>query len=148
MNRTVRAFLIAPLWVPLIAGLEAAVSGTRPQEVVTFAPMEWIAIVVAGHLVIGCLAAWTLGVAIHLLLRAKRITGLAAHVGAWATAGLALRCLLLFAAWVPTGGIAMGLRELGEKAATHPLFLLAGGLAGGLMGATVWLIARPDRAEI
>lgn len=147
MKRTLLAFLIAPLWTPVIAGIDAALSDTRPQQVVKLAHTEWVAIVVVGHLVIGCLAAWTVGVGLHLLLRKWRVTALWQHVAAWFAAGLMLRALLIFAAWFTTGGVGMGLREVAEKAVTHPLFLLAGGVVGALMGATIWLIRRPDRAE-
>ncbi len=41
----------------------------------------------------------------------------------------------------------MGAQEMADAAMTRPLFLLAGGLVGALMGATLWLIQRPDREE-
>ena len=42
---------------------------------------------------------------LHLLLRRWRITKLWQHVAAWFAAGLVLRALLIFAAWITTGGV-------------------------------------------
>ncbi|OYX82455.1 MAG: hypothetical protein B7Y75_06335, partial [Azorhizobium sp. 35-67-5] len=96
MKRTLLAFLIAPLWVPLVAGVDAALTGTRLQQMAKLTSLEWVGIVVLFHLVIGYLAAWTVGVGLHLLLRKWRITALWQHVAAWFAAGLMLRAVLIF----------------------------------------------------
>ena len=147
MKRTLRAFLIAPLWTPLVAVVATAVGGNRPQQMVSLTETEWLLIVGGGHLVIGYLAAWTVGLGLHALLRRWRVTRLWAHVAIWFCVGLMLRALLLGATWIPTGGLAMGARETADAAMTRPLFLLAGGLVAGLMGATLWLMLRPDLAR-
>lgn len=144
MNRTLRAFLIAPLWAPALTGLQMLLFGL-PRSMGPLDPTEWLLLSLVLSLLLGCAGVWTLGVLIHRLLATRRITALWRHIAIWFAAGLAVRMLLLVATWAPTGGLAFGLSELQGAMQTRPLFLLSGGLAGALMGGTIWLIAGIGR---
>lgn len=136
MTRTTRAFLVAPFWAPALAGLQMALFGL-PRNLSGMSPTEWVLLTLLLSLLAGCLSAWTLGLVIHRLLVARRITALWRHLAIWFLAGLVLRMLLVVAAWVPGGGLDLGLEELYGAVFQRPLFLLSGGFIAALMGATI-----------
>lgn len=139
MRRTVLAFLIAPLWVPAGAWPYAAYMFPYPGQ------QHWILMttIVATVFAYGGTAA--LGIPAFLLLRARKYTsfwiapvlGFAAGVATWQV------FLVLF-------GLSLGhswsfvLRELVNGSARLDNYLPAGPL-GSAIGATLWLVARPDR---
>ena len=141
MSRTALAFLIAPLWVPAAAVPFAARAFPYPEQ------QHWIVItvIIAAIFVHGGVAA--LGVLAFRLLRASKHTafwigpvlGFAVGVVTW------LVFIVLF-------GLSLGnswafvSHDLVTNSAHLWAFLPTGAL-GAVVGATLWLIARPDRGS-
>ena len=142
MSRTVLAFLIAPLWVPAAAVPFAVRAFPYPEQ------RHWIYITVfiAAIFAYGGVAA--LGMPAFRLLRARKhtafwiapILGFAVGVVAW------LVFIVLF-------GLSLGnswafvSHDLASNSAHLSAFLPTGAL-GAAVGATLWLIARPDRHDL
>lgn len=139
MRRTVLAFLIAPLWVPVSAWPYAARMFPYPEQ------QHWIVVTTIVATVFAYGGTVAFGVPAFLLLRARKHTsfwiapvlGFVAGVATWLVF-LALFGLSLGHSW------SYVLRELVNDAAKLGNYLPAGPL-GSAIGATLWLVARPDR---
>jgi len=141
VSRTALAFLIAPLWVPAATVPFAARAFPYPEQ------QHWIVItvIIAAIFAYGGVAA--LGIPAFRLLRASKhtsfwiapILGFAVGVATW------LVFIVLF-------GLSLGnswsfvSHNIASNSADLWAFLLTGAL-GAAVGATLWLIARPDRHD-
>ncbi len=141
MSRTTLAFLVAPLWAPAAAVPFAARAFPYPEQ------RHWIVItvIIAAIFAYGGVAA--LGIPAFRLLRASKhtafwiapILGFAVGVATW------LVFIVLF-------GLSLGnswtfvSNDLVTNSAHFWAFLPTGAL-GAAVGATLWLIARPDRGS-
>ena len=142
MSRTAMAFLIAPLWVPAAAVPFAGHMFPYPEQ------RHWIyiTVIIAAIFAYGGVAAF--GTPAFLLLRASKRTafwiapvlGFAVGIATW------LVFIVLF-------GLSLGnswsfvSHDLASNSADLWGFLTTGGL-GAAVGATLWLIARPDRHDL
>ncbi len=140
MNRTALAFLIAPLWVPAATAPYAVYMFPYPEQ------RHWIFITT----IIGAIFAYggvlTLGAPAFLILRARRRTAfwIAPVVGFGVGVLTGFIFFVLF-------GLSLGnsltfvWHDLAAKSASwsSPFFPI--GALGAVVGATLWLIARPDR---
>ncbi len=142
MRRNVLAFLIAPLWVPVIDAPYAA------SMVPDGGHDHWIIITV----IIGAIFAYggvlALGLPASLFLRACHYTRfwIAPVLGFCLAAVTCLVFVYISSLWL--GAVLMA--DSHEIAASPPIWssaLWLTGTLGALVGATLWLIARPDRAD-
>jgi hypothetical protein len=159
MNRTVLAFIVAPLWVPLIVGAyatELVFSLPNPGQ---SSPI--IAVVAIISAVIAYLITMGIGLPTFLWLRSRGIVrfwcapAIGFLVGAivWLAFGV---FALGHGSGIPPGTRSYSIYGLAAVSPVHE-GLSAGsttvyqmvtmGLVGALVGATIWLIARPDRAN-
>jgi len=141
MNRTALAFVIAPLWVPLLLGAGAWFVEVNGQIV---------AFVVAVSALVSYGGTYLLGAPAFMFLRSRSCTApwiavvLGFAVGALAyqvfqflfslSLGNSVQLTLatfqkMFAEWSPASLLAVG----------------GPGLLGALVGITLWVIARPDQ---
>ncbi len=142
MSRTALAFLIAPLWVPAAAAPFASHMFPYPEQ------RHWIyiTVIIAAIFAYGGVAA--VGMPTFRLLRARKHTdfwiapvlGVAIGIATWLVFivlfGLSLGNSWSFVAhdWVSTSA--------------HLWAVIPTGALGAAVGATLWLIARPDREEL
>jgi hypothetical protein len=137
MNRTSTAFLVAPLWVPAVMVPFAVRMFPYPAQ------GRWIYITVVIAAIFAYGGTLVLGVPAFLLLRARhyRSFGTAAVVG-FAIGGLTAVAFFLLLA-LSLGGTFAGIWREGVKV-NFWLLPAACGVLGSIVGATLWLIARPD----
>jgi hypothetical protein len=133
MNRTVTAFLVAPLWVP------AAVAPLAAQMFPRVAERQWIYITLIIATIFAYGGTLVLGVPAFLALRARRYTAF------WIAAALGfvvggLTWFVFFVLFALSLGIGIGW----PNAVDMSRGLLLPGVLGSIVGATLWLIARPD----
>jgi hypothetical protein len=142
VSKTALAFLIAPLWVPAAAVPFAACAFPYPEQ------RHWIYITVIIAAVFAYSGVAAFGTPAFLLLRASKRTafwiapalGFAVGVATW------LVFIVLF-------GLSLGdswsvvSHDLASSSA-HLWAFLPTGASGAAVGATLWLIARPDRHDL
>lgn len=144
MRRTIIAFLVAPLWVPLVFGLYAGFT-SPPKFFGEPDKAMWIIRSIAAGFIAGYLATFVLGFPIHLLLRAVHAR-FWPYALAWLGTGILFWFLATLASGLAvTGEISFVMRELIETVWFRPHIPLAAGALGLLVGASLWRIARPDR---
>lgn len=141
MNRSTTAFLVAPLWVPLIAVPYA-------WFVMFPYPEQHMWVVVAG--VVSALFAYVgvflFGMPLFFFLRARNWTSL------WIAglAGLTIGTVMWLAFMVDfVFFLGEGFRGVGEIAKdwrSQVTFVWVPSSLGALVGITLWAIARPDRS--
>ena len=115
--RTMIAFSVAPLAVPLIATAYFASLG---------APEGALLVILAVSVIVAYGGTFVLGVPLYLFLRAQKATAFAIAPALGFLAGALVMCVL--------AGRSVSSANLGF-----------GGLSGAAVGAILWLIARPDR---
>src|SRR5262249_47792087 len=133
-------FLIAPLWVPAIA------AGWTTFILASEAPRSLISITAAIAGVLGYGGALVIGIPLYLVMRARERTAfwIALVAGFCARPGTRLVCV---------GALSLRFRGSWMLVVHDPVIDMppAGaavpcGVVGIIVGATLWLIARPDRA--
>jgi hypothetical protein len=141
MSRHRLAFVVAPLWVPVLVGLYCFfLIFTRPgqEELIVIAMTIGAILSYGGTLAFGRPA--------FAFMRTHRMTSIWM---AMAT-GFAIGALTSFFFLVAIAAMLQGLAALlfSDEAlhAALSLFNVASGIMGTLVGITLWLIARPDRA--
>ncbi len=139
MSRAQIAWLVAPLWVPVFLGSYAAFE-TFPDSTQYW----WVAFVAIISALFAYLGMFAIGYPAFRFLETRNMTSLwvAAAVGfaaAILTSMIVLVCLVL-----ALGGDLREIALLFHQDTTVP-FAIFLGLLGTLVGATFWLIARPDR---
>jgi hypothetical protein len=136
MNRTVIAFFIAPLWVPLIVAPYAAlVLFPYPAQ------WHWIIITVVLSATFTYLGVFALGFPAFRVLRSRNLTAL------WIAAGLGFIVgAVTWAVFMACFALSLGegLHGVHGALSSHSIFVLLTGLLGMLVGTTFWLIARAD----
>jgi hypothetical protein len=143
MSRLAIAFLVAPLWVPLIVAPYSAFEiFPHPTQ------WRWVVIATIISAIFSYLGVFALGYPAFLALRSRNLTALwiAAALGFVVGALTMVAFLACFALALGEGSQSVDLFLQGP-----PSLLLAGvippGLLGALVGTTLWLIARPDRRQ-
>ncbi len=133
--RHAAAFLVAPLWVPLVAMTYTAIDGPQPPNATG---LQLIA-------VLGAIGSWIImavaGVPAYLVMRWRNWTGLWIAIAAGFVTGIV--AWNLFAVYF-LGGWTYGVKALGRS--NHLIDLLPAAI-GALVAATAWLIVRPDREK-
>jgi hypothetical protein len=134
VNRTVLAFLVAPLWVTFAAAIIAVIAFPYAGQ------GQWILISIIIGTVVGYGPTWLLGGPVFLLLRRRNHTSLwLALVLGFVTGGAAwLGFGVLFALWLRSS-------PLFTADLINFFWVLGTGTLGSIVGASLWLIARPDR---
>jgi hypothetical protein len=138
VNRSVRAFIVAPLWVPAVVAALGASMFPYPGEI------HWVVISTAVAAAFGYLGAAVLGVPAFRLLRSHALTGPLAALGmgvvigeiTWALFGL---CFGLVLGEGPAGFV-----DFIRDAIGGDVFgLLIPAVLGALVGGTYWAMDRP-----
>jgi hypothetical protein len=137
-SRTVLAFLVAPLWVPAATTLLAI--GTFP-----YAEQRGIYIITIIAAIFAYGATAMLGLPAFLILRAR------GHTAFWFASALGFGVgVITWAIFMILLGLSLGnswtfvTHDIVNNPAQRLIFPLTGAL-GAAVGATLWLIARPDR---
>jgi hypothetical protein len=147
MSRSALAFLVAPLWVPLLV--------TPYFYLFVFPHAEqkhWVVIGAVLSIIFSYGGALLVGVPTFFVLRAYKMTTIwiAIAVGFLIGAATWLAFLALFMISLQEGS-ARGLSAGMHEALADPkrlMFILWPGAIGSIVGATLWLIARPDRSVV
>jgi hypothetical protein len=136
MNRTLIAFLVAPLVVPALLVLyPRELSSTNFKDPLFVVPGA----------IIAYMAVWMLGGPVYLFLRARHwtgfwvspIVGFAFGAVMWLVVGMAFSLML--------GHSLAGSFSLVADPGFSGGMLWPAGIAGAATGAVLWRIARPDR---
>jgi hypothetical protein len=142
MSRTRLAFVIAPLWVPLVVPVitEAFLYRSPAGLMADLIPR------VITSVIFGYGGTLVLGVPLFRFLRSRQITGFWAapvfgFIVAMITWGIPLGLLHLSA---PKNAIGPSFMELATDAGFLAVIFVPG-VVGMMVGVTLWLIARPDR---
>ncbi|GGF75859.1 hypothetical protein GCM10007301_39780 [Azorhizobium oxalatiphilum] len=142
MTRTFLAFLVAPLWIPLLAAVSALLwPDTRNPLGLGGMELVWRVALVAA--VVGYGACWSFGLGLFFFLRAQGWRSVGITALAWFVAGMVLRLAGFILGWVQFLSMHGTLRELSNALATRPLFFVWGGVLAMLVGLTVRAIAGP-----
>jgi Na+(H+)/acetate symporter ActP len=138
VNRTVIAFIVAPLWVPVAAGVAA--STLEPGDNLS------VAVDMFYNAFVAYLGAFALGLPAFLFLRYRKMTTFWIATptgciigGVW---GVIFTTSLIFYG----GGIGVIQKVFGGSGNLVQMSL-SPALLGIIVGATVWLIVRPDRQK-
>jgi hypothetical protein len=144
MNRTIIAFIVAPLWVPLAAGGVAYISSFDPYPV----PIFWTMVGLLGSALAAYVGEIALGLPVFLFLRSQGMSRL------WIMA--LSGCVIGAASGVLYWTSIVFYFSAGDIGALQKLFngndnliqmSLAPSLLGAIVGATFWLVARPDKRQ-
>jgi len=139
MIRAFVALLLAPLWVPVATAVFAAYTFPHPEQ------QRWIYITVIIGTIFGYGGTLTLGVPAFLLLHGHKNTAFwIAPVFGFAAGALTGWVFLVLFALSLGNSFAFVLHETANSSNWVRGILPAGAL-GSIVGATLWLIARPDR---
>ncbi len=142
MSRSTAAFLIAPLWVPLIV-VPYALFVIFPH------PAQHLWVAVAGLLstVFTYLGVGVIGLPVFRFLRSRNWTAIwiAGVAGFVIGAAMWLVFLVFFILFLGEGF--GGVASAAQDWRNHAAFLWLPGALGTLVGLTLWVIARPDRAN-
>ncbi len=145
MNRTAIAFIIGPLWAPLV------VTPIAHFEIFPYpAQLHWVVIAGLISTIFAYLGVFLLGLPLFRWLRSRNLTALwmAAALGfvvgvlTW-IAAVASFVLLLGG---DLHGVELAARDW-RMAFARLAGLVAPGLIGIVVGMTIWLIARPDHHQ-
>lgn len=138
--RHLLAFLVAPLWVPLIVELYAVgVPGPGPPQASLVVFMAVIAafFAYAGAIIIGIPA--------YLILRWRNWTALWMAAAVGFVAGIVMWAVFGFVFVAILGGWRKAAASVLDLSLNDQLFSLAFALIGTLVATTAWLIIRPHR---
>ncbi|OLP44635.1 hypothetical protein BJF95_09040 [Rhizobium oryziradicis] len=144
------AFAIAPLWIVLYAILFGIMAWTHTDPILSeMTAAELIGTAGAAGFTVAYILMVIAGLPCHLLLKAKRLERLHHYVISAFVCGVALRFISIAATWLWIAyqdNLQFGIvgKELRDAVLHQPTRLLIFGLVGALVGATFWLIARPD----
>jgi hypothetical protein len=140
MTRTSTAFAIAPLWVPLLAApVLRLVVWPDPAQA------HWVVIGTVISAIFAYGGCVFLGLPLFRWLKARGLVSfwMAPSAGFVIGAITWLAFMTFFALWL--GARLQGVALAVSDAPKHVVFLLLPAGLGALVGATIWLIARPDR---
>jgi len=141
MSRTFVAFLVAPLWVPVATAPFAAQMFPYPAQ------SHWIYITTVIAIVFAYGGALAFGVPTFLILRTRNCGSfwIAAVLGFGISSLTWMIFAILFGLSLGNG-LTFVWRQATNFASWWPLPPI--GALGSLVGATFWMIARPDRTEL
>jgi hypothetical protein len=144
MSRSRIAFLVAPLWVPLVMIPVASLYlFSRPNQ------GPWVVISTVLGMVFGYGGTLAFGLPAFAILRSRQRTAFwIAPVLGFVIGAVTWQIFLAFFALMMSDGhlslVVHGIRQSFNDP-VQLLFAAAPGSLGALVGATLWLIARPDR---
>jgi hypothetical protein len=146
MSRSVIAFLVAPLWVPLLV--------TPYCYLFVFPHAEqgrWVVISAILSAIFSYGGTVLLGVPIFSILRARNLTAswIAIAIGFVIGAVVFEVFLVLLGLSLYGGNFKLAMKTFYETILDpiKLMFLVWPGSLGGIVGITLWLIARPDRSR-
>jgi hypothetical protein len=144
MSRSVVAFLVAPLWVPLLV-----TPFCYPFVFPHAAQLHWVVIGAILSTIFSYGGTILLGVPIFSILRALNLTAswIAIAVGFVIGAVTFEVFSVLFGLSLNGGNLELVMKTYYETFhdPIQLMFLVLPGSLGGIVGITLWLIARPDR---
>jgi hypothetical protein len=141
MSRTAIAFVVSPLWTPLAVGLFFGVGVIADTTQIDGADIRFIASAVVISALLTYFGMFALGYPAFRYLRARGMASVWRAMGLGFVAGAVMWALVAF--WL--GLWKYGWVTLALYQSFNDVYLPAE-LLGLIIGATFWLIARPDRA--
>jgi hypothetical protein len=139
MRRTIAAFLVAPLWVPATAGISAFWMFPQPEQSI----WRLATAVISG--LFGYAGTLGFGIPLFIVLRSRRLVSVWIAIAAgFIAGGIAWVIFLLLFALSLGNSIGFAISEVLRPDQWSYLSMLAPAILGALVGATLWLIARPD----
>jgi hypothetical protein len=141
MSRTAIAFVVSPLWTPLAVALFFGVGVIADTTQIHSADIRLIASAVVISALLTYFGMFALGYPSFRYLRARGMTSVWRAMGLGFVAAAVMWALVAF--WLGLwkyGGVTLALYQ-----SFNDVYLPAESL-GLIIGATFWLIARPDRA--
>ena len=140
MSRTALAYLVAPLWVPAATAIYALHMFPYPEQ------HHWIYVTIIIGAVFGYAGTLALGMPAFFVLRARSHTALwTAVVLGFGIGGLTWLVFTVLFVLSLGNSFTFILHEAANPTSWLPL--LPTGVLGSIVGATWWLVARPDRVE-
>ena len=141
MSRIRAAFLIAPLWVPTITGISAFWIFPQPEQ------SFWrVTTVVIGGL-FGYAGTLGFGIPVFCFLRSRGLVSAWIAIAAgFLGGGITWQIFLLLFGLSLGDSIDFILKDMFRPSVWDSLLALVPAVLGALVGATLWLIARPDRS--
>ena len=144
MRRSVAAFLLAPLWIPLLFGLYACFAWT-PSPFLGQLDRTTLAYLAAGVGAAFGYGSVPLGVLADRLLRLGGKTSRLAYALAFSASAVIAWCVILLGMFSWQLGLGSASRELADTLIHRPQVSVVAGALGALVGTTFWSVVRPDR---
>ncbi|MCF1462574.1 hypothetical protein FS827_14775 [Agrobacterium vitis] len=148
-KRTWIALIVAPLWLPICVVGTIVLMASSDPILSTMSRTEAVTLSLAVSAPAAYLIMLIVGVPIGLALNARKLRRVTPYIVSGFCSGVMLRCIGIAIVWFSFAyrnkleSSIVG-RELSDAFLHEPMRLLAPGLIGLLVGATYWLIARPD----
>jgi hypothetical protein len=140
MNRTALAFLIAPLWVPAATAFYGVYLFPKPKQ------GHWIFFTTVVGAVFAYGGVLLLGTPAFLILRAHKLTAFwIAPVLGFFVGVITCSVFLVFLGLSLGNSLPFSLHELAANPVSWSSGFFPTGALGAIVGATLWLIARPNR---
>ena len=148
MNRTIIAFIVAPLWVPLAECGVAFISSSDPYS----APIFWTMVGLLGSALAAYVGELALGLPVFLFLRSHGMSRLwiviiSGYIIGAVCGVMYWTGLIFFSSIGDIGAFIGAIQKLFNGHDNLIQMSLAPSLLGAIVGATVWLVARPDKRQ-
>lgn len=147
VNRVLTGLLLAPLWVPITAGIYAALIWSPPDFLGDAGGGSWIGMVALIGALLGYLAVLAVGLPTHKILRRRDYHSVWAYLTMWFAVAVMV-WLVVFTASFAQYGLVFSFSYLAETIVHRPYVPISFGIMWAVVGATFWPIVRPDREPL
>ena len=147
MKRLLTGLFLAPLWLPIAAAIYAALFWSPPNFIGDFDRESWIEMAALTGALLGFFAIFAVGLPVHIILRRRNYRSLGAYVTTWFALAITV-WLVGFIASFARDGLIFSLSYLAETIVHRPYVPISFGIVWAVVGATFWVIVRPDRETL